>query len=46
VEYRIKNQSGYECDLILDSELDFKRSDVSFRDLLHFIFDAYSVVFN
>jgi len=32
--------------LNLQCELDFKFSDVTVRELLHFIFDAGSVVFN
>ena len=39
-------QTEYKRVLILNCELDVRMSDVSVRELLHFIFDAGSVVFN
>jgi len=39
-------QIKYECDPILKCELDYSSSDISVRELLHFIFDAGSVVSN
>jgi len=41
-----QKQIKYECEQNLKCEYDFSISDVSVRELLHFIFDAGSVVFN
>ena len=41
-----QKQTWYVCDPILKCEYDFSSSDVSVRELLRFIFNAGSVVFN
>ena len=41
-----QKQTWHERDPILKCEYDFSISDVSVRELLHFIFDAGSVFYN
>ena len=41
-----QKQTLLECDPILKCEYDFSISDVSVRELIHFIFNAGSIVYN